>query len=612
MKLLQLHVDYIDYRPIEKEIEGAEASSGPKRVEDAVVCFVSVEEGDDDGVAVRAVEELKASMDELKASRLLIYPYAHLSNRLAPPSRALALLRLMEDKAKERGIEVHRAPFGWLKSFELKLKAHPLAERFKEIGGEAVPKALVAEEKLKSYWYIITPEELIPVDEFDFSNYGDLERLARYEMAKSRAEHVIPPHVELMKRLELADYEPGSDPGNMRYYPKGRLVKSLLEEYVTEKVVEYGGMEVETPVMYDSAHPSLSSYLNRFPARQYMVRSEGKELFLRFSACFGQFLMAKDAELSYRHMPVRLYELTRYSFRREKRGELSGLRRLRAFTMPDCHALCADMEQAKEEMVRRLKLSMEVLEGVGLGGSYELAIRFTKDFYEQNRDFVHRLVGLVGKPALAEMWEKRFFYFVLKWEFNFIDSLGRASALSTDQIDVENGERFGIKYVDRDNVKRSPIILHNSPSGAIERVMFALLEKAYKDMKEGKVPTLPTWLLPIQARVIPVSGVHLEYARKVMERLDGSGVRVDLDDREETLSKKVRRAEKEWVRYIVVVGEEEVKSGRISVRDRVKREVRRMGVEELIKEVKKEVGGKPFRRLPLPKLLSKRPTFHPL
>ena len=143
-----------------------------------------------------------------------------------------------------------------------------------------------------------------------------------------------------MKKLAIADYEPASDAGNMRFYPNGRLMKSLIERYVTDKVMEYGGFEVETPIMYDSHHPSMESYFHRFPARQYSIDSEGKHLFLRFAACFGQFLMAKDFQLSYKNLPLKLYEFTRYSFRREQSGELVGLRRLRAFTMPDCHAMC--------------------------------------------------------------------------------------------------------------------------------------------------------------------------------------------------------------------------------------------------------------------------------
>ena len=191
-------------------------------------------------------------------------------------------------------------------------------------------------------------------------------------MLRKRTVEDQPPHVKLMRKLGIADYEPASDSGNMRFYPKGRLLKSLLEQFVTKKVSQYGGLEVETPIMYDSHHPSMESYFNRFPARQYNIKSDQKDLFLRFAACFGQFLMTKDFQISYKNLPLKLYELTRYSFRREKSGELVGLRRLRAFSMPDCHAFCKDMDQAKIEFLKRLDLSVSVMEEIGISTEKDL------------------------------------------------------------------------------------------------------------------------------------------------------------------------------------------------------------------------------------------------
>ena len=285
--------------------------------------------------------------------------------------------------------------------------------------------------------------------------------------------------------------------------------------------MEYGCIEVETPIMYDAKHPSMESYFNRFPARQYNISEEGKHLFLRFAACFGQFLMAKDFQISYKNLPLKLYELTRYSFRREKSGELVGLRRLRAFTMPDCHSFCKDMEQAKLEAIKRFKLSIDVINGLGLTlDDIEMAMRFTEDFYTNNKEFVNELVRILGKSILVETWKEKFFYFTLKWELNFIDNLYKASALSTDQIDTENAARYNIFFVDEDGSKKNPIILHNSPSGAIERVIYALLEKAFKVQKEGKIPTLPTWLSPTQIRILPVSHEYLQYCEKLLETFE--------------------------------------------------------------------------------------------
>jgi len=618
MKVLALHVDYVEYEPIRPESSVyEEAEKKVYRIEDALLLLTCVEKDDDPELARRAIRELAEQARKLRAQRIVIYPYAHLSSNLAPPGEALSILRAMRDEAGSLDLETYSAPFGWNKRLVIAVKGHPLAEQLRsyekvvEKGGEEVPQALILEEKLVSNWYILTPEGgMIPVEEYDFRGHENLEAFARYEIQKSRAVLEEPPHASLMKRLEIADYEPASDPGNLRWYAKGRLIKSLLEQYVTEKVIEYGGIEVETPIMYDMNHPSLRRYLHKFPARQYVIETEDKRYFLRFAACFGQFLIAKDMNLSYRDLPLRLYELTRYSFRREKSGELVGLKRLRAFTMPDVHAICRDLEQAKEEMKRRLRLSLEVMEGVGLTrDDLEMAIRFTRDFYEENKDFIFELVRIFGKPVLAEMWSERYFYFVLKWEFNFVDCQRKAAALSTDQIDVENALYYGITFVNERGEKEYPIILHCSPSGAIERVIYALLEKAYLAMMRGEKPMLPLWLTPTQVRLIPVKSEYLEDCLRILKRLEEARIRADIDDRDESVDKKIRDAEMEWIHYIVVYGERERESGLLSVRKRATGGVEKLTLEDLIREMREKIGDKPFKKLPLPKLLSRRPSF---
>ncbi len=336
-----------------------------------------------------------------------------------------------------------------------------------------------------------------------------------YELSKARAVDRVPPHVELMRRLEIADYEPGSDPGNMRFYPKGRMIKSLLENYVLFEAAKKGAMEVETPIMYDMEHPTLKKYLDRFPARQYTVIADKKNLFLRFAACFGQFLMSHDMTISYKNLPLKMIELTRYSFRKEQRGELVGLRRLRAFTMPDMHTLCSDMNGAVSEFRDQYEMCINTLDTMGINlKDYEVAIRFTRDFYEKNTDFIRGLMKRADKPVVVEMWDQRIFYFVLKFEFNFIDSLNKASALATVQIDVENAERYDITYVDQDGTKKYPTILHCSPSGAIERCIYALLEKQFMESEKGKVPMLPVWLSPTQVTDHRVERAARDYCRE--------------------------------------------------------------------------------------------------
>lgn len=624
MRMLLIHSDYLEYEVKGKALKQPEEISEEQkrgRLDEVLAVFMSVEKVDEtnpDEVVEKAVKEIKDVASQVKAGRVFVYPFAHLSSELANPDVAMDILKNIEERLVEEDFEVKRAPFGYYKAFKLSCKGHPLAELSRTIvpSGEAVSSeerniALEKEEELVSYWYILTPEgELVEVDKFDFTGHENLRKFANYEISKSRVADKEPPHVRIMLEQELVDYEPGSDPGNLRYYPKGRLIKSLLENYVTEKVIEYGAMEVETPLMYDFEHPALKSYLNRFPARQYIVKSGDKKFFLRFAACFGQFLMKKDATISYRNLPLRMYELTRYSFRREKRGELSGLRRLRAFTMPDMHTVAKDLQQAMDEFKKQYKLSMEVLKGVGLTPEdYEVAIRFTRDFWEENRDFIVELARIIGKPVLIEMWDQRFFYFILKFEFNFVDNLDKAAALSTVQIDVENAQRYGVTYYDEEGKEKFPLILHCSPSGAIERVMYAILEKQAKLQARGIKPMFPLWLSPIQVRVIPVGEEYLDYALYVAGKLEGARIRVDVDDTNDTLGKKIRKAEKEWVPYIVVVGEREKEQNTITVRRRSDGKQVEMQLEDLIREIKSQTEGFPYKPRPLPLLLSKRPRF---
>ena len=629
MRILQLHSDSVVFTPVEKEISVAEeAEKKENRVEEVVLLLTAVEEGDSEAVVQKAIDDVRAFLGKLKVNRILIYPYAHLSSKLAKPVEALKILKAMEDYAKQKGIETFRAPFGWNKQFAVSVKGHPLAEQSrsytpstvaeevcepKKEEKETVSTALKAEEKLKSFWHILQPDgKLVPIEDFNFKGNKNLQKFSQYEIAKVRAVTQMPPHVPLMKRLEIADYEEGSDPGNLRWYPKGRLVKSLLEQYVTSQMAEYGAMEVETPIMYDYNHPSLADYLNRFPARQYVLKTEDKELFLRFAACFGQFLMMHDAQFSYKQLPLKLYELTRYSFRREKSGEVCGLRRLRAFTMPDCHAFCADLTQAKDEFKKRFELSIKVLNNIGLSkDDFEIAIRFTKDFYEENTEFIEELARNFGKPILAEVWAERFFYFRLKWDANFVDNQDKAAALSTDQIDVENAKRYEITFVDEKGEKQYPLILHNSPSGAIERCIYALLEKAFRDQQKGKSPMLPIWLSPSQVRLIPISDQFLEKVQETATQLEAHCIRVDIDDTANTLQKRIREAETDWVPYVVVVGQKEIESGALSVRVReMQGKVESLKLDELVSRIKGQIEGKPFKPLPLPINLSKRPQFH--
>ena len=628
MKVLQLDVENMSYELIEPEASVYDESEEKNfTVKDAVVMLVSIEKGDDEEVATEAIKETTGFMQKQKRKLLLIYPFAHLSRNLESPREASELLEFMRKTASE-SCDVIKAPFGWNKKWSIEIKGHPLAEQLKSYVGageepvhsqgahktgakEEISDAIKQEEKVKSTWYILTPEgELVPRADFRSEGHENLKKFADYEITKVRTYQQVPPHIKLMQKLQLVDYEPGSDQGNMRFYPNGRLMKSLLEKYVTEKTIGYGAIEVETPIMYDYGHPALKEYLNRFPSRHYIVKSDDKEFFLRFSADFGQFLLMSDATVSYKQLPFRFYEITRYSFRRELSGELTGLKRLRAFTMPDMHTMCADIDQAKDEFKNQFDFCMAVLDSIGIRqGSYEAAIRLTEEFWRENGDFIKYLVKTFGKPVLIEMWNFRYAYFDPKFEFNIVDSMGKATALSTVQMDHENGKRYNMTYIDANSSRQFPIILHDSPSGAIERVIYALLEQAAEEEKKGKTPSLPLWLSPTQVRLIPLADRHLEKCVETAKSMSERGLRVDVDDTDASLGKKVRNAEQNWVPYVCVIGDREIESNRLSVRIRGKQGQSEMSREELEQEILVSVGEMPKAPLSLSMMLSKRPIF---
>jgi len=620
MRILTIHADFIEVIPVKKAIKDAEEikDKNPKRYDEVLVVFTSVEEDDEDipATAKALAKQVSDVAKQVKTDNILLYPLVHLTSKPSAPRVAVKVLSKTEEILKKEKYTVDHSPFGWYKGYTLKCKGHPLSELSREFHAgekekkeaeEEISESVKKEAEIKTRFVILDVDGKIhEVEKFKYGKHENLKKFATYETKKVRAYEKEPPHIRLMKEHSLIDYEPGSDPGNFRFLPKGRLVKKLLEQSITDTCVNYGAMEVETPIMYDFEHPTLKKYLNRFPARQYVVQSEDKTLFLRFAACFGQFLIAHDMVMSYKHLPLKMFELTRYSFRREQSGELAGLKRLRAFTMPDMHTFAADIEQAKADFEKQFDLGLEWLAQYGLES--EVGFRIQEDFFEENKDWYMKMVKKAGKPILLELFKERYAYFITKFEFNFVDSMGKASALTTVQIDVENADTYDISFVDKDGQKKRPLIMHASISGSIERVIYALLEKEAMRMAKGEKAMLPEFLSPTQVRIIPVSEAQKKEAEKIMKELDKGKIRVDFDDRDETLGKKIREAQKEWIPYIAVIGDKEIKSGKLSVDFRKTGEKKQMKLADLKKDIEAINEGKPFAKLSLPRLLSMRPV----
>ena len=624
MRILTVHSDFIEFEPKKKALKAAEEIEKKlHRIEECLVIFSSVEQGDEENfesVADKAIEEVIAVSEQVGEKNIVLYPWVHLSDHPSRPDVALRILKIMEAELKKKEFEVTRAPFGWYKAFNVKCKGHPLSElsRRISIGDQLVTEkkeaiveseSLKGEEEAKHEFFIMDPDgTLTPVKDYNFGENKNLKKFSNYETEKQRASEIPPPHAELMRKLSLVDYEPGSDAGNFRWYPKGWMVKYLIEEFVKDKTIEYGGMPIESPIMYSYTHPAIEKYMHRFPARQYVLKSGTDNYFLRFAACFGQFLMSADTIMSHHNLPIKLFEMTHYSFRREQRGELAALRRLRTFTMPDMHTIAQNLTKAKKYFKEQFFLSAETIDAFEL--DYEAAFRSQRDFFEKNKKWFQEMVKSRNRPALIEIFDKRYAYFICKFEFNFIDNQNKAAALSTVQIDVENAERFDISFIDKNNEPKRPYLLHTSISGAIERVVYAILEKAYTEQQQGKAPMFPVWLSPTQVRLLPVTEEFIPHCKKLAKKFAKGKIRVDIDDRSERIGKKIRFAEREWIPYIIVIGEKEVNSDTLNVRVRSEeRKEKPMTLKELVNRIKDETKDLPYVPLTLQQLLSDRPIF---
>ena len=607
MRILLIHSDYLNYNvknktPVAEEIEDAKKQGA---FDESLVVFTAVEKDDENnpqGIVKNLVKEVIKTNDQVKAENIVLYPYAHLSSSLSSPKVAVQVLKDAEEALIGEGLNVKRVPFGWYKAFEISCKGHPLSELSRTITAEEEDEEEV--EKKPSSWSILDGDKLIDIDDFKFEN-DQLEKLVSYELGTGASDAGEPPHVKLMREKELCDYESASDVGNLKWFPKGRLVRDLLADYVYNLVVDQGAMPIETPIFYDLDNEAINVHAAKFGERQYRTDTK-KNLMLRFACCFGAFRVMADPFITWKNLPAKLYELSTYSFRFEKKGEVVGLKRLRAFTMPDFHSFCADMGSTLEEFSKQTDMCIQT--GLDLDVNYEIIFRATKDFYDENKDWMYSIGKKIGKPVLLEILPERKHYWSCKIDFAAIDYLGRPIENPTVQIDVESGKRFDITYLGEDGKEHYPTILHCSPTGSIERVICSLLEKTAIEIDE-KAPMLPTWLSPSEVRIITVGEDHNDVANELYDKINAENIRVDVDDRDESVGKKIRNAATEWIPYIFVVGDNEKESGVFSVTVRETGEKVDMTVDELINEVLDKTKGMPYRGLPLPKDISTRINF---
>ncbi|MCJ2556066.1 MAG: threonine--tRNA ligase [Candidatus Thermoplasmatota archaeon] len=613
MKVLFIHSDFMRYEVKDKTRFAEEISPGEEKgeVKEALVAFLTVEKGDEGQIeetSAAAVEEIVTTAEKVSVRTVMIYPYAHLSSSLAGPSMAKKALELMTASLRDRGYDVTAPPFGWYKAFVLSCKGHPLAESFREI--EAGEKAEKVEETAEEDFLVLTPEG----KEFEPESYTEGSEAFQVLMRKEalKEEHKAaekPAYLRLCKKFGM-EWEPMSDVGHMRYNPRGAIIFDLCADYATAVVNSLGlpVMQVKGTNMFDLSEPAVSEHAELFGDRLYTIETKRRSFVMRYAACHQQFAMIKDWNFSYKQLPFGAFEVAD-SYRLEQSGETMLAFRVRRMNMPDLHVFCRDDEEAREWLLNLHDRIMR--EAKDLGRDYEVLINVSsREAYEKEKELILEILKREEKEGLIHFYlSGKNYYWTVNIEYVIMDAIKREREIGTVQIDVGNAERFGMSFADKDGKKRFPIILHSAMLGTIERYIYMVLDTAVKMEEEGRVGHLPLWLNPEQVRFVPVSDDHLQRASDLAKELRKGSVRVGVDDTGGSVSKRVRDAKTNWISYVIVIGEKEMKGDRLVVYDRERDENREMTLGGLLGEIEKKMEGRPFRQMYVPSEISKRPQF---
>ncbi len=612
MRTLLIHAKHFWYKARQKaiaEAEPPEQAPHEASAENALVVFTTVEAGDSENpeqIVEEAASDVIDVAKKVGAETIVVYPYAHLSNKLAPPGEAVKILRMLAEKIGEQWTRVIRAPFGWYKEFKIHCYGHPLSELSRSYQVKA-SKA----RKVEKEYYILTPEGEVYTPQ-EYLEKADKEFrviIEKEALGKELGEVESPVH-SFCSKFGF-EWEPMGDYGHMRYQPHAALMLDAVSEYAWTLARSLGipVLRIRGTNMFDLAARPVYEHAALFGDRLYELWAEKKHLVMRYAACHQQFAMLKDYVLSYRDLPLGMFEVAD-SYRLEQSGEVTLCFRLRRFYMPDLHILTRDIDEAMkvseklQEVIHR--------EAAKLGRRYYAVYNVTRDFWEKSRDKVVELVRRDGRPALIAVYPAGIYYWVVNVEYHIVDAAGRPREIATFQFDVGNAERFGIRYVDRDNRERYPVIIHTALIGSVERYIYMVFDTAVKMESEGRTPTIPLWMAPIQVRIIPVDPNderQLSFAEKVASLLEERMIRVDIDDRDMSLGRRVRDAAREWVPYIVVIGSREVETETVNVTVRETNDRIALRPEELLARIEEQLRGYPRVQPTLPRRVSQRPSL---
>ena len=608
MKTLYIHADFMEYEtkkatPVAEPLPEGHASG---RMEEVLVAFITVEKSDEgkvDAVAAEAAADLIEVQKKVGAERVLIYPYAHLSSELSDPQTGKEMLKALEQALKEKEVEVERAPFGWYKSFKISCKGHPLSELSRDFEGkEAAP-----ERKGEEQFLILLPDgtELSPT-EYEQGTECFMIMMQKEALKKEWPLTGEVKYLRLCKKFGI-QWESMSDVGHMCFSPKGALMFDLCADY-SWQIVNSMGLAVYTVKgtnMFSLDEGPVAEHAKLFGDRLYMIEGEKKDFVMRYAACHQQFAMMRHWTISYKSLPYGAFEVAD-SYRLEQSGETMLCFRTRRLNMPDLHVICRDIPES-EGWFERLDARIYE-EAEKLGRDYEMLVNLSsREAYEMHKPMLMRLMKAHNKPMLIHFYPEGInYYWTVNIEYHILDDMKRAREIGTVQIDIGNAKRFGITYTDENGKKQYPIILHTAVIGTIERYLYTLFDTAVREESQGRLGTLPTWVNPEQVRIMTVSETHLPRARELVERLQRQRIRVGLDDRGETVGKKVREAKQDWVGYAIVIGDKELASDTFMVYDRLQNKNVEMSFDALVEKIKAEVGDMPNRPMYMPYEMSRQ------
>lgn len=392
-------------------------------------------------------------------------------------------------------------------------------------------------------------------------------------------------HRVIGEKLDLFSFPDEAAPGVVLFHPNGQTIRKELIRYMEEINNSMGYKEVYTSHVYRAILWKISGHYNHYRDKMLLFKMEDEELGIKPMNCPAHILIYKSKTRSYRDLPLRFSEFG-HVYRWEKKGELYGLLRVRGLMIDDGHIFLRE-DQLKDEIKMLIKKILEVLSTFGFKEDdvrINLSTRpddsiGTDEQWNKATDALVSALNELGLKYVVK--EKEGAFYGPKIDFDIRDSLQRWWQLPTIQVDFNLPERFKLEYVDKDGTKKRPVIVHRAIYGSVDRFMATLLEHF-----RGK---LPTWLSPIQVRVLPITEEVDEYANDVTFKLREKGVRVDVDSGEETLSKRIKRAYDEGIPYIVIVGKEEMEKGEITVRARGNVEIRGIKLNSFLSALLEEI-----------------------